>query len=444
MKISKYGLLATSVVAISATSGCSSNAVKSSVSHNEISENTLFAHVMKDSSDKQTRQADNKSGYTVRKASWHSSDQPASVMKASFHRQTQVDSDFDTWDRVFQGFRLGNHANNPRVRQFVNYYGSRPERLTMLSERASVFLHMIVHELDRRNMPTELALLPFVESAFNPDVFSKAGAAGLWQFIPSTGRLYGLQQSRQYDARMDPYAATNAALNYLQKLNRDFHGDWLLALAAYNCGEGRVQREIDRNRARGLPTDFWSLSLPTETRNYVPSLLAYKELISNAPRYGIRLADTPNEARLAMLRVGKPVNLRDAAIRAGLQADHLTDLNPSFRTGVTAPQYSDRIIIPRRYARQLMQAIDSMPPASGGNYYARKSSGGYNAVATARTGSKGASYASAAKRRVHTVRKGDTLHTIAKRHGTTVQALMQQNHKRSTNIMVGERLNIYA
>ncbi len=438
MKISKYGFLATSIIAISTASGCSGNAVKPSTSSRaEHSDNTLFAHVLKGSSSKQKQQAATQSGYTIRKAAWHSSDQTATAMKAKLHQQAQVDPDFDTWDRVFQGFRLGNHANNPRVRQFVNYYGRSPQRLSLLSERASVFLHMIVHELDRRGMPTELALLPFVESAFNPDVFSKAGAAGLWQFIPSTGRLYGLQQSRLYDARMDPFAATNAALDYLQKLNRDFHGDWLLALAAYNCGEGRVQREIDRNRARGLPTDFWSLSsLPRETRNYVPSLLAYKELISNAPRYGIRLADTPNQARLAMLRVNKSVNLREAAVRAGLRADHLTDLNPSFRSGVTAPQYSNRIIIPRQYAQQLIQAIDALPPSSAGNRnYTGKSASGYSKVATTRTSTS---------RKVHTVRKGDTLHSIAKRHGTTVQALMQQNSKRSTNIMVGERLNIYA
>ncbi|MBU0655221.1 MAG: transglycosylase SLT domain-containing protein [Gammaproteobacteria bacterium] len=445
MKISKYAFLATSAVAIFAGSGCSSNTVKPSVAQSsDDTENLLFANFHKDSSNKRIRKASAQSGYTIRKAAWHGGNQK-SGFSTSQQQPAQVDPDFDTWDRVFQGFRLGDHAKNPRVDAFVNYYGRHPEKLTMLSERASVFLHMIVHELDRRNMPTELALLPFVESAFDPDVFSHAGAAGLWQFIPSTGQIYGLKQSRQYDARLDPFAATNAALDYLQKLHNDFNGDWLLALAAYNCGEGRVQKEIDRNRSKGLPVSFWHLSsLPRETREYVPRLLAFKELIGHAPRYGIQLPNTPNQARLAFLRVSKPVNLREVAVKAGLSRDQLVNLNPGFRTGITTPQYSDRIIIPRQHAQALIAAVDSLPAASSGNTdLANKSASGYNKVATARTSSKKATYA-ANKRKVHTVRKGDTLHTIAKRHGISVQALMKQNHKRSANILVGERLNIVA
>lgn len=442
MKISKSAFLATSIVAIFAGSGCSSNMVKSSVARNsDDPENVLFSHFKKDSkkNSAKTRKnyAQSGSSYTVRKAAWHGNSQKPGY-SVSQQQPAQVDPDFDTWDRVFQGFQLADYARNPRVNYFVNYYGRHPEQLTMLSERASVFLHMIVYELDRRNMPAELALLPFVESAFDPDIFSQAGAAGLWQFIPSTGQLYGLKQSKLYDARLDPFAATNAALDYLQKLNRDFNGDWLLALAAYNCGEGRVQREIDRNRRKGLPTSFWHLSsLPRETREYVPRLLAFKELISHAPRYGIQLPNTPNQARLAFLRVNKPVNLRELALKSGLSADHLLNLNPGFRTGITTPQYSDRIIIPRKHAQTLVAVADSLAPANiGRTYTASKSSSSYNKLATTRTGSS--------KAKVHTVRKGDTLHTIAKKHGTTVQALMQQNHKRSSSIKVGERINIFA
>jgi membrane-bound lytic murein transglycosylase D len=304
---------------------------------------------------------------------------------------------------------------------------------------------MIVHEVDRRGMPSELALLPFVESAFDPDVFSHAGAAGLWQFIPDTGRRYGLQQAKYYDARMDPFAATGAALNYLQKLNNDFNGDWLLALAAYNCGENRVQREIDRNRAKGLPTTFWHLSLPKETREYVPRLLAFKELIGNAQRYGITLPDTPNRARLAQLQVDKPVNLREVAVQAGLDPSTLLSLNPCFRTGITTPEYSNRIVLPRQYADQLVQIIEAAPPAASSRVYASKSSSGYNKLATTRIGKKHAQYAKAKTRsRVHTVRRGDTLQSIAQKHGTTVQALMKRNSKRSSKVLVGERLNVIA
>ncbi|HPY39107.1 MAG TPA: transglycosylase SLT domain-containing protein [Thiolinea sp.] len=272
-----------------------------------------------------------------------------------------VDPDFDTWSRVFHHFQLADYSNNPRVQQFIYSYAQNPQQLSILSDRASVFLHMIIEEVTRRGMPAEVALLPFVESGFDADVFSSAGAAGLWQFIPSTGRNYGLKQTGNYDARMDPFAATGAALNYLQKLNRQFNGDWLLAFAAYNCGETCVSRAVIQAQQAGLQPSFWNLSLPQETMNYVPRLLAFKELIGRAGAYGIRLPATPNSARLAQLRINKPVDLRLAAMQAGLPANRLLDLNPCFRTGVTTPEHSNRIILPREYADRLAQVIRVMP-----------------------------------------------------------------------------------
>ncbi len=281
-----------------------------------------------------------------------------------------LDQDFDTWTRVFRSFRLGDYSSNPRVQQFIQSYAQNPAQLSILSERASLFLHMIIAELERRGMPAELALLPFVESGFDPDVFSHAGAAGLWQFIPSTGRDYGLKQVSNYDARMDPFAATGAALNYLQKLQRQFNGDWLLALAAYNCGENCVSRAISKARSAGRPSDFWNLSLPKETMNYVPRLLAFKELIGNARRYNIRLPVTPNSAKLAQMRINKPVSLRQAALQAGLPANRLLELNPCFRTGITTPEHSNRIILPREHADRLVQVIRALPPAYAQPAYA--------------------------------------------------------------------------
>ncbi|MGB3916951.1 transglycosylase SLT domain-containing protein [Thiothrix litoralis] len=390
--------------------------------------------------------ASNKS--VLRKASLHTSNTvAANDAQQALQAQNQksvVDEDFDTWDRVFQGFKINNeYSKHPSVQHFINHYGRNPAQLNLLSERASVFLHMIVYETDRRGMPSELALLPFVESAFDADVFSHAGAAGLWQFIPDTGRRYGLQQAKSYDARMDPFAATSAALDYLQKLNNDFNGDWLLSLAAYNCGENRVQREIDRNRAKGLPTTFWHLSLPKETREYVPRLLAFKELTSNAKQYGITLSNTPNRARLAQLLVNKPVDLRQAALQAGLEPDTLLDLNPCFRTGITTPQYSNRIVFPRQHANKLVQVIDALPPAGSRQIYASNSATGYNKLATTRIKKKSSTYAQA-KTKTHTVRRGDTLQAIAQKHGTTVQALMQYNRKHSSKLKVGEHLDVIA
>ena len=375
INISRYALFATSAITVFAGAGCAN-----------------------------TNKAVNESGATTNKQS----NGAFRLQKASFntttnHNQTsparyQLDEDFDTWDRVFRGFQIPNqYQQHPRVQQFVRYYGQNPEQLTMLSERASVFLHMIVYELDNRQMPTELALLPFVESAFDPDIFSQAGAAGLWQFIPSTGNDYGLLQTKHYDARLDPFAATGAALTYLQKLNTQFNGDWLLALAAYNCGEGRVEQEIAENQAKGLPTSFWDLSLPKETREYVPRLLAFKELLSHAPQYGIHLPETPNTARLAQLRSDKPVDLKQLAVTAGLNAHTLTSLNPCFRKGITTPQYSNRIILPREYATELVAIMEQLPAASlprnrkarnstAHATYAQTNTNGYNKLATVRMG----------------------------------------------------------
>lgn len=274
-----------------------------------------------------------------------------------------IDQDFDTWSRVFRHFQLADYSGHPRVQQYIRSYAQNPQQLSILSDRASVFLHMIIEEVTRRGMPAEVALLPFVESGFDADIFSHAGAAGLWQFIPSTGRNYGLKQTGNYDARMDPFAATGAALNYLQKLNRQFKGDWLLAFAAYNCGETCVSRAVVQAQQSGLQPTFWNLSLPKETMNYVPRLLAFKELIGRSPAYGVRLPVTPNAARLAQMRINKPVDLRLAAIQAGLPANRLTELNPCFRTGVTTPEHSNRIILPREYTERLAQVIRVMPAA---------------------------------------------------------------------------------
>lgn len=274
-----------------------------------------------------------------------------------------LDQDFDTWSRVFRHFQLADYSENPRVQQFIRSYAQNPRNLSILSARASVFLHMIIEEVTRRGMPAEVALLPFVESGFDADVFSSAGAAGLWQFIPSTGRDYGLKQTSNYDARMDPFAATGAALNYLQKLHRQFNGDWLLAFAAYNCGETCVSRAVVQAQQAGLQPTFWNLSLPQETMNYVPRLLAFKELIGRSDSYGIRLTATPNAARLAQMRINKPVDLRLAAMQAGLPANRLLELNPCFRTGITTPEHSNRIILPREYANHIAQIIRVMPAA---------------------------------------------------------------------------------
>lgn len=411
----KNVLLATSAIALIAGSGCSANHTKTATPSKHAKYVGSGAYIYKASYTRSNKTASNHR--TVQPRKQHHN--------ASQHKQV--------WPRIFQNFRI-NHAYNqhPRVQKFVKEYGKSPGQLKILTQRSAPFMHMIVHEVERRNIPSEIALLPFVESGFRLDVKSSAKAAGLWQFIPSTGHSYGLKQGHQFDARMDPFAATGAALSYLQKLQREFDGDWLLALAAYNCGENRVHREIARNRAKGLPTTYWHLAgLPKETRNYVPRLLAFKELLSQAPRYGIQLHAIPNHPVLAQLQVDKAVDLTHVARMAGLEANTLRKLNPNFRNGITNPRYSRRINLPRNEADKVASIIMGMP--SSAHQSQRAAPHQYNNLPTVPLQHT---------RQVHTVRKGDTLHSIAKRHGTSVQALMQRNGKRTVNIRIGERLQI--
>ena len=335
-------------------------------------------------------------------------------------RPKQRTNSSDTWGRMFRNFRLGNHMGNPIVRSVANEYTRKSDIVSTMTTRSTPYLHMIISEVERRRMPAEVALVPFIESGFNPKAYSHSGAAGLWQFIPSTGKAYGLPRGNQFDARLDPFAATNAALNYLQKLEKQFNGDWLLAFAAYNAGEGRVSRAVTKFKQQnpGQRVSFWRLELPEETKHYVPKLLAFKDVLLRPQQYGYRLPNIPNAPHLVQVRVNKPVNLRLVASRAGLPQYTLTDLNPYFLKGVTSPSQSNRVVLPRRHAAQINNAIRTLPPAYASNIKSKTHSIKY------------------------TVRKGDNLQKIAKMHGIPMKTILSLNGKHSTNIYAGESLSI--
>ena len=357
----------------------------------------------------------------------------AAASRNNIARQLPHAPNEDMWNHIKAGYQMGQYRNNRQVQKFIGDYGKNPERLQRIANRATDYLHIVVNELKRRRMPTELALLPFVESAYVNTAHSHAGAAGMWQFIPSTGKLYGLKQNRGFDGRMDALESTRAALDYLQKLHREFKGDWFLALAAYNAGEGRVGRAIRYNRARGRKTDFWSLKLPRETREYVPRLLAYKQIIAQPQAFGFRLPRTPNMPRLVEIHVSKPVNLRKVAAHAGLPSDTLTSLNPNFLKGVTTPRISKRILLPRNQAGRLAHFIHQLPAEKPVSIRAN-------------TKRYKKSYKKSTKRksryRTHRVKSGETLYRIAMRHGLTVSKLKRLNRMRSNTIKVGARLRL--
>lgn len=269
-------------------------------------------------------------------------------------------SQYDTlWDRLFALYALP-PIDHPDIDRELSWFANHPAYLERAQNRAEPFLYSIVKLVEKRNVPGEIALLPIVESAFQPNVVSPAKAAGIWQFIPSTGTNYGLKRSHSYDGRRDVYASTKAAIKYLKKLHGDF-GDWLLAIAAYNCGEGAVGRAIKRNQAAGLPTDFWSLNLPQETRAYVPKLLAVSRLFADAEKYGISLKDLPNMAKYKPVKVSNQLDLALAADAAGISLDKLYELNPGFRGQIADVDGSYHLYIPaEKKAADFRQEIERL------------------------------------------------------------------------------------
>jgi membrane-bound lytic murein transglycosylase D len=250
----------------------------------------------------------------------------------------------DVWVRVRAGFKMTN-LNGPLVQQWEQYYSTRPDYVARMVERGSHFLYHVMEELERRGMPSEIALLPMIESAYNPQAYSRAHAAGMWQFIPSTGKHYGLQQNFWYDGRRDVLAATSAALDYLEKLYKQF-GDWNHALASYNWGEGAVARAIARNQAKGLPADYESLAMPAETRNYLPKLQAVKNIIANPEQYGIKLADVPNRPYFATVTTPRHMDVKVAAALAEISIEEFKFLNPAHNKPVIRADGSEIIVLP--------------------------------------------------------------------------------------------------
>ena len=252
--------------------------------------------------------------------------------------------DADLWARIRRGFQMPD-LQSDLVDMQVNWYAQRPDYVARMTERSQKYLYHIVEELEQRHMPTELALLPFIESAYNPQALSVAKAAGMWQFVPGTGRTYNLKQNMWQDERRDVLASTSAALDYLSRLH-DMFGDWQLALAAYNWGEGNVQRAIARNEAAGLPTDYADLRMPNETRNYVPKLQAVKNIVMNPQAYGLALPTIPNHPYFVTVTTAHDIDVDIAAKLANMTPDEFRSLNPSFKKPVILGTTQPQILLP--------------------------------------------------------------------------------------------------
>lgn len=324
----------------------------------------------------------------------------------------QTEQPKDIWERVRAGYQLQDTIGvNPRIEQQRLWFASNPSFVETSGERSSPYIHYIVERLQERNMPMELALLPMIESAYNPFAYSPANAVGLWQFIPSTGRHFNLRQTSWYDGRRDVTASTQAAMNYLARLHEMFNGDWLLALAAYNAGEGRVSRAIERNQKLGLPTDYWNLSLPQETQNYVPKLLALSQVIMAPGAYGVSLNPIANEPYFEEVELKQRMDLSRIAALAEVDEDELYLLNPAFKKRITmdGPQH---LLVPTEKVELLTANLSTLKPQDLRSW------------------------------QEYVVRPGDNLHGIASRYELSVASIKELNQLASNTLRVGQHINL--
>jgi membrane-bound lytic murein transglycosylase D len=318
----------------------------------------------------------------------------------------------DLFDRMRAGFRLEDGSDHRAVDEQLRWFAANPDYLQRAFSRADLYLYYIVTELERRGMPLELALLPVVESAFEPYAYSRASASGLWQFIPGTGSKYGLKQDWWYDGRRDIVESTRAALDYLQALHDEFGGDWLLAIAAYNCGEALVERAVEVNRAAGRTVDFWSVWLPAETRAYVPKLLAMKRLVLDPPTFGLEFSPIPNQPYFARVPTDGQINLKLAAQIAGISPEEVYELNPAFHRWATDPGGPNYLLLPVEAADVFSQNITLLTPDQR--------------LGVSR----------------YSVKRGDSIASVARQFHTTVNVLRELNDMPTRGLAVDDDLRV--
>jgi len=316
------------------------------------------------------------------------------------------------WERLTHRFELPECSEHEINLEWARWYAERPEYMARIFKRAQPWIHHITEELEQRNMPAELALLPIVESAYDPFAYSSGRALGTWQFIADTGRRYGLQQNWWYDGRRDVWGSTDAALRYLNDLSVMFDGDWLLALAGYNSGEGRVMRQVNRNRSAGKPVDFWNLKLPRETRGYVPKLLGLTCLFKYPERFDFALPDTPDQPVIAAVDIGQQADLVLVAQMAEVPIDVLFTLNPGYSRWATAPKGPHRVVLPLASATTLQDHLHRLDDSALMRW---------DQVV---------------------VEPGDTLSAISARHDVPLSVLRSSNNIRGDLIHPGQKLRL--
>ncbi len=316
------------------------------------------------------------------------------------------------WDEITDGYGFPD-ISDAKVDKNLRWLSNNQRYLDKVTEQSKPYLYYIANELRENDMPMELALLPIVESAYNPFALSPSKALGVWQFMPQTGRNFGLKQNHWYDGRRDIVASTDAAVRYLKRLNAMFDGDWLLTIAAYNAGEGTIRRAIEKNRKQGKGTDFWSLPLSQQTQSYVPQLLALSKVIAAPEKYDLEMEAIPNNPYFTAINVSSPVDLAQAARMAEIDPKELRNLNAGYNKWITDPTGPHQLLVPVADAAQFTLNLDKLPKIAP-----IQVAGDYK------------------------VKSGDTLGAIAKRFGTSVAAIQSANNLRTSRLKIGQSLSI--
>ena len=326
-------------------------------------------------------------------------------------KDNALQSSNDVWQRIREQLTFDIPENN-RVAEQRNWYVKHPSYLTRVAKRAEPFLYYIIEELEKNNVPVELALLPIVESAFDPFAYSHGRASGMWQFVPGTGTRFGMKQNWWYDGRRDVVASTQGAIKYMKYLHKFFDGDWLLALAAYNSGEGRVQRAVRKNKKQGKNTDFWALDLPRETRAYVPKLLSLADIIKRPEQFNLKLYEIANEEVISQVDIKSQLDLAKAASLADLSLTELQRLNPGFNRWSTDPDGPHHLLLPKHKVESFEQGLAKL------NKNERLAWQRYK------------------------IKKGDNLGYIANKFHSSIDLIRQVNGIKSNQIRAGKYLLI--
>jgi peptidoglycan lytic transglycosylase D len=342
-----------------------------------------------------------------------SSDVPRNTAQPAFI-QPSPQPTTSLWRALSDDFHLPSARRQPDVRREIAWLARHPTYINKLANNARPYLYYVYHETKRRGLPAEVALLPMIESAYDPFAYSRAGAAGLWQIMPGTATGFGIKQNWWYDGRRDVVASTNAALNYLTYLHSFFNGKWMLAMAAYDSGEGRVQQSVNENRARHRRTDFWSLNLPRETQAYVPRLLALVEIIKHPHRYGVRLPALPDRPYFKKIKIGFQIDLAKAAKLAKIPLSKLYMLNPGYNRWATSPTGPYQLLLPINAVTRFETRLAKLPK--------------HHRVSWQR----------------HIVKHGDNLSLIAARYHSKVHLIKSVNKLKGNTIHAGRVLLIPA